>query len=114
MAAKLIHDEVVAARRAVPRRRAEVVRAPTANDIPGPERAAGIDLDAARSVAREAARATGGGQKLPSSAEAPPAPLARAMASAARSDCREAYAGTGLFAPLFLLRDAVRDKGCKW
>jgi hypothetical protein len=39
---------------------------------------------------------------------------ARAIAKAARGDCKSAYAGIGLLAIPALLWDTVRDKGCKW
>lgn len=40
--------------------------------------------------------------------------LAREMAKAARSDCRNAYANMGLLAVPMLAVDAVRRTGCKW
>jgi hypothetical protein len=33
---------------------------------------------------------------------------------AQRSDCRTAHAGAGLFAPLMIAADLIRDKGCKF
>jgi len=33
---------------------------------------------------------------------------------AQRSDCRKSYAQTGLFAALFIARDVLNDKGCKF
>ena len=40
--------------------------------------------------------------------------LGRDIDKAARSDCRTAHAGKGLFAPLFLAHDALTERGCKW
>ena len=37
-----------------------------------------------------------------------------AASKAQRADCRNAYAGAGLFAPLIIAADLVRDKGCKF
>lgn len=39
--------------------------------------------------------------------------LARDIASGKRGDCRTAYAGAGLLAPLVMLLDK-KDSGCKW
>ena len=41
---------------------------------------------------------------------------ARAIASSARSDCRDRIANTGLLAPLMILATAFdgKDSGCKW
>ncbi|MGZ5181494.1 MAG: hypothetical protein ACXWC2_13500 [Ramlibacter sp.] len=41
-------------------------------------------------------------------------PLQRGMARSARPDCQHAYAGLGLFAIPALLRDSLRDDGCRW
>lgn len=40
--------------------------------------------------------------------------LAEDIAKTARPDCKEAYAGLGILAPLPLAADALRGKGCKW
>ena len=37
-----------------------------------------------------------------------------AAAKAQRADCLNAHAGHGLFAPLFIAADLLRDKGCKF
>jgi len=84
-----------------------------------------IDLDAARDIARQMARARSPGQgqtqnpaqqrfpQYPSSTERE-TPLRRAIARSLRSDCRIAYAGAGLFAIPLLVRDAVTGSGCRW
>lgn len=78
-----------------------------------------IDIDAVRRVARQMARAQGQNSAPQHPRHAPPAierdtPLGQAIARSARSDCRRAYAGAGLFAIPLLIRDAVTDGGCKW
>jgi hypothetical protein len=41
--------------------------------------------------------------------------LARDINKSGKADCREAYAGAGLLAPIPLVVDALRkDGGCKW
>lgn len=40
-------------------------------------------------------------------------PLGRAIERAARTDCRVAYAGAGLLATVFLLKDAITGDGCR-
>lgn len=40
--------------------------------------------------------------------------IERGTQQAARTDCRQAYAQTGLFAPLFIASDLLRDKGCQF
>lgn len=80
---------------------------------------AAIDIDAARRIARQMARAQGQSPATQHPRHAPPAierdtPLGQAIARSARSDCRRAYAGAGLFAIPLLIRDAVADGGCKW
>ncbi|MEJ0047545.1 MAG: hypothetical protein WDN04_16555 [Rhodospirillales bacterium] len=78
-----------------------------------------IDLDAARSLARESSRSRTGvlSRDLPNLAPARPdyeSPLAKAIARSARPDCRSEYAGMGIFAIPFLLKDTITDSGCKW
>ena len=82
-----------------------------------------IDIDGARDIARQIARARipGRGQdpaqqralQNPLSFERETA-LSRAIARSSRSDCRIAYAGAGLFAIPLLVRDAVTGSGCRW
>ena len=90
------------------------------NDIPALRDAGpAIDLDAAFKLAREVGRSRAGlvTQDLPSLAPASvefETPLGRAIAKAARPDCRTEYAGLGLLALPFLLRDAVTNSGCTW
>jgi HD superfamily phosphohydrolase len=40
--------------------------------------------------------------------------LEKGANEAKRSDCRTSYAQTGLFAPLFITADLLRDNGCKF
>lgn len=80
---------------------------------------AAIDIDAARRIARQMARTQGQDPAVQHPRHAPPAierdtPLGQAIARSARSDCRRAYAGAGLFAIPLLIRDAVTNGGCKW
>ncbi|GGC96836.1 hypothetical protein [Undibacterium terreum] len=42
------------------------------------------------------------------------AKIAAAAEGAARKDCLTAHSDTGLLAPLFVLKDTVTGKGCKW
>lgn len=78
-----------------------------------------VDIDAARRIARQMARAQGGDPAQQPLRQAPSAieretPLGQAISRSVRSDCRNAYAGAGLFALPLLIRDAVTDRGCKW
>ena len=78
-----------------------------------------FDMAAALSTARKVA-----GERDPSRAgtavgQIPDKPLqtetqlARDIASGKRGDCRTAYAGAGLLAPVMMLLDK-KDSGCKW
>jgi Meckel syndrome type 1 protein len=40
--------------------------------------------------------------------------LASDIEQSARKDCRDAYAGLGVLAPLGAALDAARDRACKW
>ena len=42
------------------------------------------------------------------------AKVENATTKAQRDDCRTAYSGAGLFAPLMVAADLIRDKGCKF
>lgn len=76
-----------------------------------------VDVEAARDMARTMARARPGNPAVPRqeplSTEHETA-LERSIARSSTSDCRTAYAGAGLFAIPFLIRDVVSDGGCKW
>lgn len=78
-----------------------------------------VDIDAARHIARQMARAQGQNptrqlpRQGPSAIERETA-LGQAIARSSRSDCRSAYAGAGFFAIPFLIRDAITDNGCRW
>ncbi|MGK5077600.1 hypothetical protein [Janthinobacterium sp. HLX7-2] len=78
-----------------------------------------FDMDAARKTARKVA-----GERDPSKVgtavgQIPDKPLqtesqlARDIAQGKRGDCRTAYAGAGLLAPVLMLLDK-KDSGCKW
>ncbi len=78
-----------------------------------------FDMEAARTTARKMA-----GERDPSKVgtavgQIPDKPLqtesqlARAIAQGKRGDCRTAYAGAGLLAPVLMLLDK-KDSGCKW
>ena len=78
-----------------------------------------FDMEAARRTARKMA-----GERDPSKVgtavgQIPDKPLqtesqlARAIAQGKRGDCRTAYAGAGLLAPVLMLLDK-KDSGCKW
>jgi len=89
------------------------------------EPSSAIDMDAARDIARQTERNRSQGRVQgrniapPLVLQNPPVveretPLSRAIARSAHSDCRTAYAGAGLFAIPFLVRDAVTGSGCRW
>lgn len=40
--------------------------------------------------------------------------LAKELEKAVRPDCKTAYQGLGILAPLALVHDTIRDKGCQW
>ncbi len=78
-----------------------------------------FDMEAARKTARKVA-----GERDPSKVgtavgQIPDKPLqtetqlARDIAQGKRGDCRSAYAGAGLLAPVLMLLDK-KDSGCKW
>ncbi|MGK5054888.1 hypothetical protein [Janthinobacterium sp. RB2P8] len=78
-----------------------------------------FDMEAARRTARKVA-----GERDPSKVgtavgQIPDKPLqtetqlARDIAQGKRGDCRSAYAGAGLLAPVLMLLDK-KDSGCKW
>ena len=78
-----------------------------------------FDMEAARTTARKMA-----GERDPSKVgtavgQIPDKPLqtetqlARDIAQGKRGDCRTAYAGAGLLAPVLMLLDK-KDSGCKW
>jgi hypothetical protein len=77
-----------------------------------------IDLEAARRIAIETDRARerslSESPAVDSPALTPSARLSRDIAKAVRPDCATAHAGKGLFAVIFLLKDAITDDGCKW
>jgi hypothetical protein len=77
-----------------------------------------IDFDQARRVAREFERKTidprfnadaGAANALETET-----PAQRALARAARPDCRNEYTWLGLLAIPLLIRDTVANSGCKW
>lgn len=72
-------------------------------------------LKTARAVAgeRDPARIGTAVGQIPDQALRTETQLARDIASGKRGDCRTAYAGAGLLAPLVMLLDK-KDSGCKW
>ena len=103
---------------AKPSEPADKAEANSSPEAAGERSAPHIDLEAARELAREIARSEA--RSAPKSLW--PAglgaergtPLGRAIERAARIDCRVAYAGAGLLAPVFLLKDAIAGDGCRW
>lgn len=76
--------------------------------------AASVDLGAAMATARQIGRA-GAAKVAPGEASGERgSALGRKIEQAARSDCRDAYAGLGLLAIPFLAANAVSERGCKW
>ncbi|MES2072191.1 MAG: hypothetical protein V4488_17680 [Pseudomonadota bacterium] len=78
-----------------------------------------LDLDKLRQLARhnERGRQLTPAEQLRAAQQADQsieAKIDTAAKKAQRSDCRTAHADTGLLAPLFMLKDAITDKGCKW
>ncbi len=78
-----------------------------------------VDLDAAKSLARQIGKRTSGPsaqQRLESRLNNPVRidPLAKAVGSAARPDCKTAHSGAGLLALPMLAWDSVTDSGCRW
>jgi len=106
-----------------PRKARPEPAAPTTSHSPAPENR--LDLDAIHaSVGAIVARAdrerretpVGQLQAKPLDEHAPETKLARTIAGAARSDCKDRLANTGLLAPLIILTMAAdkKDGGCKW
>lgn len=103
--------------------RPEMTVVPAEPREPAPsENAPAFDPDAARAAARAMAKdldtPTGNwvGEKLRKEKELQEtrdAKLGRNIAGAARPDCKTAYAGAGLLAPLIMLMDK-KDSGCKF
>ena len=92
---------------------------PAASPIRLTQDDAEFDMEAARKTARKMA-----GERDPSKVgtavgQIPDKPLqtetqlARDIAQGKRGDCRTAYAGAGLLAPVLMLLDK-KDSGCKW
>ena len=96
---------------------------PAMTVVPSPtDSAPTFDPDAARAAARAMAKdldvPSGNwvGEKLKKERELQEtrdAQLGRNIANSARADCKTAYAGAGLLAPLIMLMDK-KDSGCKW
>lgn len=86
---------------------------PLATDAPK------FDMEAALSTARKVASEKDPAKAGTAVGQIPDKPLrtetrlARDIASGKRGDCRTAYAGAGLLAPLVMLLDK-KDSGCKW
>lgn len=78
-----------------------------------------FDMEAARSTARKMASERDPAKVGTAVGQIPDKPLqtetklARNIAQGKRGDCRTAYAGAGLLAPVLMLLDK-KDSGCKW
>ena len=77
-----------------------------------------LDLDEAKKrAAREVVREGSGSRGLLSVVPPPPereSKEARALAKAAKPDCRTAYADMGLLAAVPLVASAIGNSGCRW
>lgn len=86
-----------------------------AENSPAPK----FDMEAARSTARKMASERDPSKVGTAVGQIPDKPLqtetqlARDIAQGKRGDCRTAYAGAGLLAPVIMLLDK-KDSGCKW
>lgn len=92
---------------------------PPAPSTMTPPEAPRLDLDNLRQLARhnERGRQLTPAEQLRAAQQADQSIEAKidiAAQKAQRGDCRTAHADTGLLAPLFMLKDAITDKGCKW
>ncbi len=101
--------------------------AKSVDDVFGPRRDAGsvpapaksLDLDAARRSAREGAN-TGTGPRTLLPFPTAPKPIPKSDITKIfdkalkRPDCKDAYAEMGLAAVIPLVRDAIKQEGCKW
>jgi len=72
-----------------------------------------LDMNPSRGPMRPRGSPSGVIQALPKPPEDKD-PLAEEMRKAGQQDCRKAYADKGLLAVVPLVRDAARDKGCRW
>lgn len=72
-----------------------------------------LDLNPSRGPMRPKGASSGLIQAVPKPPEDKD-PLAEEMRKAGQQDCRKAYADKGLLAVVPLVRDAARDKGCRW
>ncbi len=97
----------------------------SSDDIFGPRRdalpapAKSLDLDAARKSAREGGSERTGPRTLLPFPTAPKAPVKSDITkifdkALKRPDCKEAYSDMGLAAVIPLVRDAIKQDGCKW
>lgn len=95
-----------------------VPAAPAASN-PDSDPAPKFDMEAARSTARKMASERDPAKVGTAVGQIPDKPLqtetelARNIAQGKRGDCRTAYAGAGLLAPVLMLLDK-KDSGCKW
>lgn len=96
------------------------MQAPAApGDTTEPSTTPKFDMEAARSTARKMASERDPAKVGTAVGQIPDKPLqtetqlARNIAQGKRGDCRTAYAGAGLLAPVLMLLDK-KDSGCKW
>lgn len=72
-----------------------------------------LDLNPSRGPMRRPGTSSGVIQAVPKPPEDKD-PLAEEIRKAGQQDCRKAYADKGLLAAVPLVRDAARDRGCRW
>ena len=92
-------------------------RVKTRPDSTDDQSAPQIDTEAVRGMIREIERARekrAGPAASAKSGQEYDTLMGRAIAKAARPDCRTAYAGAGLLAIPVLVWDAFTDGGCRW
>jgi hypothetical protein len=93
----------------------------TARNVPDANESIHIDLEKAKRLAVEYDRQTHktADPRFDANADMTPAletetAAARAIAKAAKPDCRQAYPGWGLLAIPLFIRDAATNSGCTW
>jgi hypothetical protein len=102
-----------------PSKSADDIFGPRRDATPTPAPTKSLDLDAARRSARESGGERSGPRTLLPFPTAPkPVPksdMAKIFDKALkRPDCKDAYAEMGLAAVIPLVRDAIKQEGCKW
>ena len=87
-------------------------------NLPPPGQAPRFNFDNSRKPGPDVGRSDGRKGVIPFNLFPPPpepeSKLGRAIQKAGQPDCRDAYAGLGLLAVPFLLKDTMTDTGCRW